>query len=265
MTDKSYEDLAALLQNHFNPAPAITVQRFKFNYRTRQNGENVATFVSELRQLAMRCDFGAFLEELLRDRLVCGIKDEHIQRRLLAETNLTFKKAQDIAQALESADRNTADLQQQVQGAVPVHALKKSHKPKNDSESSTSAVASILHLVSYPDPDSQQRRVDYITFFLVMDDGSVQICGDFKDKVNKYAKVEEYPLPLVDDLFASLTGGQVFTKLDLAKAYLQLMMEESISQSTLTRVDLDTMDYAWLTVWSSTCSCSVQWKAYFKG
>ena len=59
-----------------------------------------------------------------------------------------------------------------------------------------------------------------------MDDGSVQICGDFKDKVNKYAKVEEYPLPLVDDLFASLTGGQVFTKLDLAKAYLQLMMEE---------------------------------------
>ena len=98
-----------------------------------------------------------------------------------------------------------------------------------------------------------------------MDDGSVQICGDFKDKVNKYAKVEEYPLPLVDDLFASLTGGQVFTKLDLAKAYLQLMMEESISQSTLTRVNLDTMDYAWLTVWSSTCSCSVQWKAYFKG
>eukprot|EP00731_Ephydatia_muelleri_P024442 Em0016g713a len=85
-----------------------------YSERTRQNG-NVATFVSELRQLAMRCDFGASLEEMLRDRLVCGIKDEHFQRRLLAEPNLTFKKAQDIAQALESADRSTADLQQQVQ------------------------------------------------------------------------------------------------------------------------------------------------------
>ena len=63
----------------------------------------------------MRCDFGASLEEMLRDRLVCGIKDEHFQRHLLAEPNLTFKKAQDIAQALESADRSTADLQQQVQ------------------------------------------------------------------------------------------------------------------------------------------------------
>ncbi|KAL5488914.1 hypothetical protein EMCRGX_G017932 [Ephydatia muelleri] len=117
---------------------SITVQRFTFNSRTRQSGENVATFVSELKQLAMRCDFGASLDELLRDRLVCGIKDEHIQRRLLAEPYLTFKKAQDIAQALESADRNTADLQQQVQAAVPVHALKKSQKPKNDRGSSTS-------------------------------------------------------------------------------------------------------------------------------
>ena len=61
---------------------------------------------------------------------------------------------------------------------------------------------------------------------VVKGDGSVRICGDFKVTVNKYAKVEEYPLPLVDDLFASLTGGQVFTKLDLANAYLQLMVEE---------------------------------------
>ncbi|KAL5496693.1 hypothetical protein EMCRGX_G013033 [Ephydatia muelleri] len=60
------------------------------------------------------------------------------QRRLLAEPNLTFKKAQDIAQALESADRNTADLQQQVQAAVPVDALKKSQKLKNNRGSSTS-------------------------------------------------------------------------------------------------------------------------------
>ena len=98
----------------------------------------MATFVSELKQLAVRCEFGASLEELLRDRLVCGIKDEHIQRRLLAEPHLTFTKAQDIALALESADRNTADLQQQVQAAVPVHALKKSQKPRNYRGSSTS-------------------------------------------------------------------------------------------------------------------------------
>ena len=40
------------------------------------------------------------------------------------------------------------------------------------------------------------------------------------------ADVEHYPLPKPQDLFASLTGGQKFTKLDLQQAYLQLPLEE---------------------------------------
>lgn len=33
--DKSYEDLAKLLQSHYNPKPSEIVQRFKFNLMTR--------------------------------------------------------------------------------------------------------------------------------------------------------------------------------------------------------------------------------------
>ena len=47
---------------------------------------------------------------MLRDRLVCGVNDERIQRRLLAESQLEFKKAMEIATAMETADRNTRDL-----------------------------------------------------------------------------------------------------------------------------------------------------------
>ena len=32
---------------------------------------------------------------------------------------------------------------------------------------------------------------------VIKGDGSVRICGDFKVTFNIYAKVEEYPLPLV--------------------------------------------------------------------
>ena len=59
------------------------------------------------------CDFGISLEDMLRDRLVCGIHDIRIQRRLLAEPNLTFKKALELAIALETVDRDTKDLQDQ--------------------------------------------------------------------------------------------------------------------------------------------------------
>ena len=63
-----------------------------------------------LKQLSTHCDFGTFLNDALRDQLVCGLREEAIQRKLLAEDKLTFKKASEIAQAMELAERNTTEL-----------------------------------------------------------------------------------------------------------------------------------------------------------
>ncbi|CAH3136875.1 unnamed protein product [Porites lobata] len=45
--DKSYEDLAKLLQDHFMPKPSAIVQRFKFNTPSQQPGETIAMFLAE--------------------------------------------------------------------------------------------------------------------------------------------------------------------------------------------------------------------------
>lgn len=66
-------------------------------------------------------------------------------------------------------------------------------------------------------------------------DGSYRICGDYKITVNPALDVDQYPLPNPTDLFASLAGGQKFTKLDLSKAYQQLLLEEESKDfSTIT-------------------------------
>ena len=44
---------------------------------------------------------------MLRDKLVWGIGDAQIQQGLLAEDNLTFKKALDLTQALEVAAQDS--------------------------------------------------------------------------------------------------------------------------------------------------------------
>ena len=54
------------------------------------------------------------LEEMLHDRLVCGINDEHIQRRLLAEHSLDFKKALKIATSIETAVKTSRELANQM-------------------------------------------------------------------------------------------------------------------------------------------------------
>ena len=65
---------------------------------------------------------------------------------------------------------------------------------------------------------------------VIKGDGTVRICGDYKVTVNRVAKVDKYPLPLIDDLFASLAGGKRFTKLDLSHAYQQIELEEESRQ-----------------------------------
>ena len=45
--------------------------------------------------------------------------------------------------------------------------------------------------------------------------------------MNQVSQIESYLLPKVDELFASLAGGQQFSKLDLAQAYLQLPLDDA--------------------------------------
>ena len=70
----------------------------------------MATYVAELRSLAEFCNFGQTLEAMLRDCIVCGINDDTIQRRLLAELGLTFKKSLEIAQSLKAIARHMREL-----------------------------------------------------------------------------------------------------------------------------------------------------------
>ena len=58
-------------------------------------------------------------------------------------------------------------------------------------------------------------------------DGSVRICGDYKITTNKAAKTEAYPLPRTEDLFAKVSGGKTFSKLDICSAYQQIPLQES--------------------------------------
>lgn len=63
-------------------------------------GETVAEFVVELCRLAKHCEImmyiASYLDEMLRDRFVCGLNIETMWRSLLTEAELLFAKALDF-------------------------------------------------------------------------------------------------------------------------------------------------------------------------
>ncbi len=63
-----------------------------------------------LRVLAEHCSYGASLNDMLRDRIVCGINHDKIQQRLLAEKDLSCAKTLELANSIEVAEKGNRDI-----------------------------------------------------------------------------------------------------------------------------------------------------------
>lgn len=123
--DKSLEELTTVLKAHFEPKPLVIAERFDFYRRDQRAGESIMDFVADLRCLTVKCEFETFLDQALRDRFVCGLRSESIQKRLLSEdSKLTFTKAVEIAQGMESAASKAKEFKGATPGVLKVTPMK---------------------------------------------------------------------------------------------------------------------------------------------
>ena len=51
--------------------------------------------------------------------------------------------------------------------------------------------------------------------------GQVRLCGDFRTTVNMATNTQTHPIPKIEDIYSTLSGGSVLSKLDCSNAYLQ--------------------------------------------
>ncbi|XP_015680545.1 uncharacterized protein K02A2.6-like, partial [Protobothrops mucrosquamatus] len=61
--------------------------------------------------------------------------------------------------------------------------------------------------------------------------GEVHICADYKCTINRALQQHSYPVPVVSHILASLQGGHIFAKLDLAQAYQQLPVDDATAEA----------------------------------
>ena len=122
---KTYEDLTTVLKNHLKPKTLVIAERFKFHKRNQGENESVAAYMAELRKMASKCQFRDYLEEALRDRLVCGLRSGAVQKKLLVIDGLTLQKAYEVAQGEELARKQAEELQPQARVTEEVQYMRK--------------------------------------------------------------------------------------------------------------------------------------------
>ena len=126
-TDKSFTEIVSLVKDHHQPRPSTIVQCYNFHTHNQKAGESISEYVAQLRKLSEFCDFKDTLADMLRDRLVCGCRDRRLQCKLLAEKDMTFDQALAIAKALETAEKEIKDLQEN-SSTVPVHTVRQERR-----------------------------------------------------------------------------------------------------------------------------------------
>lgn len=128
---KTLADLQKLVKDHLSPEPIVIAERFAFYNRKQGAAESAAEFLNALRRLAETCKFENFRDEALRDMFVIGIRDRDVQKKLLAEKDLTLQRAFSLAQASERTKQHIDEMCGEVSKVGFHRSLGASSKPEN--------------------------------------------------------------------------------------------------------------------------------------
>ena len=92
---------------HSHHKAIIRILFSQFHKQDQKDGESVAEFISELKRLSTNCNY---LDDALRDRFMCGLKKDLIQKKLLSGSDLNFTKVVETAQSIEAVDKQARPM-----------------------------------------------------------------------------------------------------------------------------------------------------------
>ena len=134
-SDTNQNKIQPVLQKfaaYCQPLKNVPFERYKFYSRMQESGESYDHYQTALRQLVERCEFESIIpNQILRDKLVFGIRDSKVRERLLHEKNLSLEETDEICRSHETMVqqmRVVGDASLSVADAGNVNAVSK--KPK---------------------------------------------------------------------------------------------------------------------------------------
>ena len=83
-----YDEVLKALDSHFVGARNVVYERAMFGLRNQLEGESIEAFVTTLYTLSKHCDYSSLRYDLVRDRLILGVRDKRLNEKLMLTDSL---------------------------------------------------------------------------------------------------------------------------------------------------------------------------------
>ncbi len=94
-----HKELLDTILDHFKPANFVAAEWARFYSHMRQPDEKAQKFILRVQAQAAKCNFGESWDSALRDRLISGINNVSLKKKLLLLEDRTFLAARKLCAA----------------------------------------------------------------------------------------------------------------------------------------------------------------------
>ena len=122
---KKYKTVKERFDEYFIRRRNVIYERAKFNQRVQEPQESVDSFVTALHCLAEHCSFGDLHDEMIRDRIVVGLRDASVAQKLQMDHELTLDRAVSLARQSEAVKTQQSIVRPPaIDDSVSIEAIK---------------------------------------------------------------------------------------------------------------------------------------------
>ena len=107
---KKFDKVIEKFDAFFRVRKNVIFERAKFNQRIQGPDESVEQFITCLYSLSDTCKYGNLRDEMIRDRIVVGIRDRSLSERLQLDAGLTLESAKTRARQREAVHEQQSVL-----------------------------------------------------------------------------------------------------------------------------------------------------------
>ncbi|XP_044765716.1 uncharacterized protein LOC123321967 isoform X2 [Coccinella septempunctata] len=121
------KDVKAAFQKYCDPKKNIIFDRYKFLSCNQKEGQSISNYITEIKTLVKVCEYQDE-DEMIRDKIILGIKDNNLREKLLQYENLSLKKTEEICNVTE-VSRKQAEAMIKEEKTPEVDTINR--KPRN--------------------------------------------------------------------------------------------------------------------------------------